>query len=107
MPLRIDRLQEIREKQGISQRTLAKLCHLNYNQIYRYESGNSEPSISNLAVIADKLGVSADYLLGLTDEPHGLAPGADVNPLEREILNIFRRDGWRGLLQLVTYHLTK
>lgn len=38
--------------------------------IYRYESGMSEPSASALATIARELGVSMDYLAGLTDVPN-------------------------------------
>lgn len=107
MPLRTDRLRELREKQGLSQRTLSRLCHLNDYQILRYENGKSDPSATHLEMMAEVLGVSTDYLLGMTDEPQGLAPGTDLNGIEREVLEVFRRKGWNGLLSLVAEHLTK
>jgi len=107
MLFRPDRLQQLREKQGISRRTLSRLCNFSDNQIYRYEVIKSDPSATHLAIVADKLGVSTDYLVGLTDEPHGLAPSADLNGMEREVLEVFRRKGWYGLLGLVAEHLVK
>ena len=105
MPFRADRLQEIREKQGMSQRTLAKLCQFSDNQFHFYESGKRDPSVGHLAIMADKLGVSADYLLGLTDQPNGVAFGTDLTVLERDMLLAFRRKGWNGLLRLMVEHL--
>ena len=104
MPLRIDRLRELREKQGISQHKLAQLCHLSNNQIHRYEFAKSDPSATHLEMMADVLGVSTDYLLGKTDDPNRLIQGTDLNGPEREVLTVFRRKGWRGLQQLVTDH---
>lgn len=105
MPFRLDRFHEIREKQGMSQRTLAKLCDFSDNQIHLYESGKREPSVNHFAIIADKLGVSADYLLGFTDDPQGLASSADLSSIEREMLQAFRRKGWRGVLRLMAEYL--
>ena len=36
----------------------------------RYENGEREPSASIITSIADFFNVSADYLLGRSDEPH-------------------------------------
>ncbi len=38
-----------------------------------WESGRSEPNAESIAALCVAYGVSADYLLGLTDEPHGHA----------------------------------
>ncbi len=37
----------------------------------KYENGHTDPSASVLKAIATQLGVSADYLLGLSDSPRG------------------------------------
>lgn len=37
--------------------------------ISRYVNGLREPSVSNIILLADALGVSVDYLLGLHDVP--------------------------------------
>jgi transcriptional regulator with XRE-family HTH domain len=105
MPRPMDRLREIREKQNMSQRDLARLCGFGNLQIFRYENGKSDPSAEHLTIMAEKLKVSADYLIGLSDQPNGIGYGTDLNELEREILQVFRRKGWRGVLRLVAEHL--
>lgn len=51
------KVDEIASSLGVSQQTY-----------YNYESGNREPSIENIVVLAKLFGVSADYLFGLTDD---------------------------------------
>lgn len=51
------KVDEIASSLGVSQQTY-----------YNYESGNREPSIENIVVLARLFGVSADYLFGLTDD---------------------------------------
>ena len=63
------RLKELRKKRQISQLKLAIDLNMNQNSISRYETGEREPSISDLIRIADYFGVSVDYLLGRTDNP--------------------------------------
>lgn len=69
--LQIMRLKEWREKRGWSQRELARLCGIGVAQVSKYENGLSDPSASVLKSISSQLGISADYLLGLTDSPRG------------------------------------
>ena len=63
------RLKEIRKSKGISQLKLALEMNTNQNTISRYETGEREPSISELIKIADYFDVSIDYLLERTDNP--------------------------------------
>src|SRR4051794_10116870 len=84
------RLAAAREKFGISQRELARRCGLNQLQIYRYEHGLSDPSATIVLTIARILGVSADYLLGLTDEARGIVEPGELNKHEKELLETFR-----------------
>lgn len=58
------RLQQLRERRGISRRVLGELCGLSKNMVSRYERGETEPAGSTLTVIADIFGVSVDWLLG-------------------------------------------
>ncbi len=102
-----NRLREAREAKGLTQRELARLCQLGMNQITRYENGTSDPASETLGVIARELSVSADYLLGLTDEPQGIAVPNDIKPDEREVLDTYRRDGWLGLIWLGGDRLSK
>ena len=105
--LRIERLREAREEKGLSQRDLSRLCGLGDNQIYRYETEKSDPSSSHLRIISEKLGVSADYLLGLTDVPHGQLVQSDLDTNELEVVEVYRRHGWIGIIRLGTARIAR
>ena len=62
------RIKELRKAKKISQLKMAMDLNTNQNTISRYETGEREPSISELIKIADYFGVSLDYLVGRGDE---------------------------------------
>lgn len=62
-----ERLQEEREKKGLTREKLASMTDVIANTIYRIEKGISNPSAEVIAKIAKILDVSTDYLLGLHD----------------------------------------
>jgi transcriptional regulator with XRE-family HTH domain len=105
--LRGDRLREAREKLGISQRELSRMCGLGFNMVYRYENGLSDITGDTLKVIAGKLNVNTDYLLGLSDDPHFQIREPQLNEEERIILETFRRNGWSGVVHLGVEKLSK
>ena len=82
-----NRLRECREAQRLSQEQLAHLCGVSYSTYRRYESGENEPLLSVSAKIARELGISLDYLSGLSDLPPAPADGAR----ERAILKKIRK----------------
>lgn len=63
------RLRELRQKRGYSQESLAEALGVGNRQIWRYENEETDPDGAVVAKIARILGTSADYLLGLTDDP--------------------------------------
>jgi transcriptional regulator with XRE-family HTH domain len=63
------RLKKLREKSGLTQKKVAATFGLTNFQLSRYESGQSNPDPDLIAKFADFYEVSADYLLGLTDDP--------------------------------------
>ena len=62
-----NRLKELREEKGLTQKQLAEQLGLNSVTYLRYEKSQREPSLSILADIANYFNVSVDYLLGLKD----------------------------------------
>lgn len=88
MGFRPDRLKIARERRGLSQRALGRILELNANQINRYEQGLTDPSTPILAHMAEVLGVTADYLIGLSDllEP---PPSIKLPPQESRLLEAF------------------
>lgn len=63
------RLKEIREDRDLTQADIAKILGTTQQQVYKYESGINEMTVSRLAKLCEFYGVSADYILGL---PKGL-----------------------------------
>lgn len=63
-----DRLRELREEKGITQKDLGKIICISDRVIGYYESNDRFPRDENtLKTIADYFKVSVDYLVGLTD----------------------------------------
>jgi transcriptional regulator with XRE-family HTH domain len=66
-----DRLRSARKTRDLKQKQLEEMSGVPQNTISRIELGkNPEILTSTLAALARALNVSADYLLGLKDEPH-------------------------------------
>lgn len=63
-----ERLLELRKERGLSQADLAKELEVSYSVICYWETNRSEPTAPNILKIAEYFGVTADYLLGLSDE---------------------------------------
>lgn len=59
-----NRLRQLRERRGLSRRTLSELCGLSKNMIALYERGEAVPSAEAVCLLADYFDVSTDYLLG-------------------------------------------
>lgn len=100
--MRGDRLRNIREALNYTQEQLSEMLGVGVLQIYRYESGKNTPSGEIVAKIAQTLGVSTDYLLGLTDEP--IPPsmqGVQLNARERAILAALRRGERMEAIKLI------
>ena len=61
-------LSKLRRDKGLSQRCVA--AHLGVSQalLSHYENGAREPKLEFVAKVCDYYGVSADFILGLTDD---------------------------------------
>ena len=92
-----ERLKELRG--DLSQDDFALKIGTKQTTLSNWERGFREPNFSGLALIATSCGVSADWLLGLTDER---APGATVTTdariaeLEKKVI---RLEGENSALQ--------
>ena len=62
------RLKAARENASMTQQAVADELGVIARSYQRYERGESEPSLFTLASLAVILDVTADYLLGLSDE---------------------------------------
>lgn len=104
--MRGDRLRQFRELRGFSQDDLALRTGISKKDIWRYETGKSSPGSNSLTALAQVLEVSADYLLGLVDDPSALLTEQDLSPMERKLLTAVRSGLIYEALEVVTV-LTK
>jgi len=66
------RLRECREKANLSQKYVALTLGVAAPSVANWERGKTNPAHENIVRLADLYGVSVDYLLGRTNEHHGL-----------------------------------
>ena len=76
-----ERLKNTRLYRNLSQSALAERSALSVRQIIRYEQGVSDPTVTAAISMCKALGVSLDYLCGLSDNPHRVE---ELFPLEGE-----------------------
>ncbi len=64
-----ERLFAVREAKGISRRDLAEFLKVTRTQISDIENGKSGTNLDRFYQLCEFYHVSADYLLGITDDP--------------------------------------
>jgi SOS-response transcriptional repressor LexA len=73
-----ERLRNARTRLGLTQQGLAALTGFSLSAIGNWESRQNIPSPAKLGVLATRLGVSIDYLLGHEDAAAGRPAGLDI-----------------------------
>lgn len=66
-----DRLRALRQDMGLSQEEIAKKIGVSRPAYVNYEQGKSRPT-RKLRELATLFGVTSDYIMGFSDNPHGL-----------------------------------
>lgn len=75
-----DRIKKLRESTGMSARKFAEAIDMKYTTYYGYENGVSEPNSAVIVKLCSYFGCTADYLLGLVDEPSSLYESKKKSP---------------------------
>lgn len=90
--MRGDRIRTLREELDWTQEILAERLSLPVLALNRYENNKTAPNVNVMARIAEALGCSVDYLMGLTDDPKPTSMGTEnLNAKERAALSAWRR----------------
>jgi len=82
----MNRIKELRLKNGWRQEDLAQRLHTGRQTIGNYETGLRSPDVETICDLCDIFGVTADYLLGRSD-----MPSPAIAPEEWQLLAAFRR----------------
>lgn len=99
------RFKELRLKHNYSMQAIGEKAGVGKSAIAAYETGEKKPTTDRLKTLAQILGVSTDYLLGITDDPHTpeqarnlaviLKESTDFHyngvPLSEKQLNVFNK----------------
>jgi transcriptional regulator with XRE-family HTH domain len=86
-----ENLKAARERKKMTQKEVADSIGVAKSTYSLYESGNREPNVQTIKKIADTLNVSADDLLGLSNDPLVLAAHFDGDEYTEDELNEIRQ----------------
>lgn len=85
------RLKQLRKKNNLTQSQLADRLGLQSAAISKYETGQTEPSLAMLVVMAKLFQVSIDYLVGYSDVESPELDEISMTHQEIELIKRFRR----------------
>ncbi len=60
-----------RKRRGLSAKEVAEIVGVHPNALLRWERGEAVPMASNIVKLANFYGVTVEYLIEQTDDPHG------------------------------------
>lgn len=87
---RADRFRTLRDAHGYTHSEMADLLAISVRQIARYENNETDPSGNTVSRMAQVFGVSADYLLGLTDDPSSSVKVDNLTAMEKVVISAMR-----------------
>ncbi|CAG1001092.1 HTH-type transcriptional regulator ImmR [Anaerolineae bacterium] len=99
--LRGDRVRERRQVIGLSQEELASQAGTDQKRISKYERGESDANGETISHLAKALQTSADYLLGLTDDPTPHLESADLTPNEKHMISAMRHRDYKAIMEII------
>jgi transcriptional regulator with XRE-family HTH domain len=76
-------LKQLRKSRNLSQEDVAKILNTTVSTISRYETGEREPNLESLCMLADFFNVSLDYLLGREQTVNNIKNSEIVYYLDR------------------------
>lgn len=97
-----DRLRDARLKQQLTQDELAERAGMGQGQMNKYENGKSDPSLEVIIRLSQELDVSADWLLGLVDDPISHLSEDDLSTDERRLLAAYRSGQLQEALRVLS-----
>lgn len=62
------RLKKLRKEKELTQKEIAPLLGIKQNTYSDWETGKSEPNLENVVKLAEILGITTDFLLGVSDD---------------------------------------
>lgn len=97
------KIKELRIETELTQGELAKVLGITQDSISLWEKGKRIPDTPYIAKLAEYFDVSADYLLGLSDDLGAPipAPPPALPADEKELLDLYRQLNYEGKQRLL------
>ena len=88
MDVTITRIVQLIKKANLPEAAFGEALGMGKNTVNNWKAGRSKTYLKKIDSIADYFGVSVDYLLGRTDDPHPAISNDDVkNAIEEYVKN--------------------
>lgn len=103
MSLFLSRFRELLAESGKMQKDICDDLGISRQKLSNWKTGYSEPNFDDIIMLAKYFDVSADYLLGLSDDLDAPLSSAafDLPADERELLNLYRQLNYEGRQRLI------
>lgn len=99
--MRKERLKEIMTKKGHNAASLAEMIGRSERSIWRILSEGGNTSDETVALIAQAMEVSSDYLLGLSDDPSPHMRLDNMSDEERAVVAAMRRGDDKAVMKII------
>lgn len=96
-----NRLKELRENAKYTQEELANKLGTIQVQVWRWETGKTEPSTEMIVKMAKLFRVTVDYLLGLVNQPDDQLSEADLSGVENQLIRAYRDGDIKQVLKIL------
>ncbi len=88
----MSRLKEVRTRLNMGQKEVAIALGVKQPTVSAWENGHKDPTVENLAALADLYSTTVDYLLGRTDDPTDYENGDLIASLPGDLVAHFDGD---------------
>ena len=85
----MNRIKQLREERGMSQVRLSMELGVSQETVSAYENGKHYPSVQSLMKLSEIFGVSCDYILGLSEQPHNIVYST-LDERDRKLFSDFK-----------------
>ncbi len=97
-----ERLRQRRIELRLSQEEVSELAGMNQSTVSQLERGEQVPTVKSLVSLAQVLGTSMEWLLGLADTIQPITINSeDLDEVEREAVALLRKSGITHRSELV------
>lgn len=87
-----ERLKIALKLYNLKKADVSRISGISKGQLTKYFKGESKPSVEVLIELAKALGVSTDFLLGLSDDPTPAIGNSNLNDKERDVIALWRQE---------------